>query len=300
MNMAGTSRRFAPNPTPERPEVQDETAKIVDEIRGILRAHREQELNRLEARMKSEEEAVLKSADRQIRASTLTDAMRQQNEARWAIDIGHEEERKMLAARFQKLEAGLQLLQTRAQAGVGAEETRSMLVLREQQLVREIDEMTPARQALAEEKEKIERERRQFEGAKAIYAQKWKEVEEQLANTDLLDRMARQSAAERDLEARTKAFEVAMQELVKRRTELDGDCEALGQKRVELDAETEFHDAKRRELKEAEQAMGEKVGRDIAAAFETFVMGLVRREPAPVKPVDAVPDIPARKLRRPV
>lgn len=239
--------------------------KLIEELKALKARCLQLEHVRIDDKLPEAVASAMKTAERRARTTSPEELLRVQQEARHFAEADAQSSKALVTARYEKLDVTLLALADYVHVMGAAEETQAALAAREAK-AREVE--AEAARKLQQAEECSAREARlsaESEGRR-------KDLDRNLANLDIVRRAADLDALREDLEGKLRAYEAEMAGIVRQREELNLDFDKLGEKRAELDAEAEMLQEERKRVKEEKQALARAVARDMAAAFEKFIV----------------------------
>ena len=253
--------------------------KLIEELRALKSRSHTLDLQRLEESQRQGIDAAMKAAEKRLKPGGADSLQKLQSEERRIAEANAEQDKGLLASKYQKLDSGLLAL-AQFISGLGpVKELEASVAARAAALRKSEDELNVQRKVFAHEQDELEREKKLFDAAGQALRAKEKDLDARLANLDVTRRAKELDQLKRDTDARIEAFREQEQRLSKEREELNVDFEKLGTKRAEMDEEAEKIAQLSSALADQKAKMADTVAREMAATFEAFVRDMLKPPP---------------------
>ncbi len=263
-------------PFPSKPQ---DFLKLIEELRALKSRSHTLDLQRFEEARNQSIELALKSAERRFKPGGADTLQKLQSEERRIAEAKCEQDKSLLAAKYQKLDAGLLALAQFIGTIGPVKELEASLAEKAVAMRKSEDELNVQRKVFAHEQDELEREKKLVEAAGQGLRTKEKELDQRLANLDVARRAKELDQAGKEIGAKIAAFQEQEKRLVREREALHLDLQGMGEKRAELDRETERIAQLSTALADQKAKMAETVAREMAATFEAFVRDMLKPPP---------------------
>lgn len=263
-------------PVQSRPQ---DFLKLIEELRALKSRSHTLDLQRLEEAQRQGVEAALKAAEKRLKPGGTDSLQKLQSEERRIAEANAEQDKGLLASKYQKLDAGLLAL-AQFISGLGpVKELEASVADRAAALRKSEDELNVQRKVFAHEQDELEREKKLLDAAAQALRTKEKELDAKLANLDVARRAKELDQLRKDTDAKIAAFREQEQRIAREREEMNLDFERLGEKRAEIDREAEKIAHLSSTLADQKAKMADTVAREMGATFEAFVRDMLRPPP---------------------
>ncbi len=253
--------------------------KLIEELRALKSRSHTLDLQRLEESQRQAVEAAMKAAEKRVRPGGPESLPKLQAEERRIAEAKFEQDKGLLAAKYQKLDAGLLALSQFIAALGPVKELEASLAEKASQLRKAEEELNVQRKVFAREQDDLDREKKLLQAAEQAARAREKDLEAKLSNLDVVRRAKDLDQLKKDTDEKIAAFREQEQRIQKDRDELNLDFEKLGAKRAEMDAEMEKIAQLSSALADQKARMAETVAREMASTFEAFVRDMLKPPP---------------------
>lgn len=253
--------------------------KLIEELRALKSRSHSLDLQRLEEAQRQAVDSAMKAAEKRLKPGASDNFQKMQSEERRIAEANFDQDKGLLAAKYQKLDQGLLAL-AQFISGLGpVKDLEASLAEKSAALRKSEDELNVQRKVFAHEQDELERERKLLEAAEQALRAKEKDLDAKLANLDVVKRAKDLDLLKKETDLKLAAFQEQEQRIGREREALNQDFEKMGEKRAEMDAEAEKIAQLSAGLAEQKAKMAETVAREMGATFEAFVRDMLRPPP---------------------
>jgi hypothetical protein len=253
--------------------------KLIEELRALKSRSNTLDLQRLEEAQRMAVESAMKAAEKRFKPGGPDTLQKLQSEERRIAEAKFDQDKGLLASKYQKLDHGLLSL-AQFISGLGpVKELEISLAEKAAALKKSEDELNVQRKVFAHEQDELEREKKLLEAAEQGLRAKEKDLDARLANLDVVRRAKELDLLKKETDLKLAAFQEQEQRISRERDAINLDFEKLGEKRAEMDNEAEKIAQLSAALAGQKAKMADTVAKEMAATFEAFVRDMLRPPP---------------------